>query len=197
MVELPMPSVRVRKETGKLFIDFRYRKVRCREQTALDDTPENRKRLDKLLKKIEAEITLGTFNYKSYFPESGNAQKFDELTSSSLNSSGAVSGAQEASNRCPNFKEFANEWFGENEVRWRRSHRATIRGTLDQHLIPAFIEKTVDQITKADILKLRSSLAKIPGRRKKEGLSTTRINHILTPLRMIMNEAADRPPVSG
>ncbi|MCG5517216.1 DUF3596 domain-containing protein, partial [Ectothiorhodospira sp. 9100] len=30
-----MGSVRVRPQTGKLFMDFRYRGERCREQTAL------------------------------------------------------------------------------------------------------------------------------------------------------------------
>ena len=41
-----MAKVTVRKETGKLVIDFTYRGVRCREQTALPDTTENRKRPD-------------------------------------------------------------------------------------------------------------------------------------------------------
>ena len=34
-----MGSVRVRESTQKLFFDFKYRGKRCREQTALDDTP--------------------------------------------------------------------------------------------------------------------------------------------------------------
>ncbi|TCS35612.1 integrase [Paucimonas lemoignei] len=193
-----MSSIRARKESGKLFIDFRYKNVRCREQTALDDTPENRKRLGVLLKKIEAEITLGTFDYRTYFPESRNALKFDAqpipvgIGSKSPENLYGGGTEQRVSPARPSFKDFANEWYGENEVRWRRSQRKTVRGTLDRHLIPALGEKTVDQITKADILKLRSSLAKVPGRKNKEGLSTTRINHILTPLRMIMNEAADR-----
>lgn len=195
-----MSSIRARKESGKLFIDFRFKGVRCRELTALEDTVENRKRLSVLLKKIEAEITLGTFEYLTYFPSSRNATKFNmALPSKILN--GQNSSNHEMSSTVtvlngrsikPIFKEFANEWYGENEIRWRRSQRKTVRGTLDKHLIPAFGDRAVDHITKADILKLRSSLAKVPGRKNKEGLSTTRINHILTPLRMILNEAADR-----
>lgn len=34
-----MASVRARKDTGLLLIDFRYRGERCREQTLLADTP--------------------------------------------------------------------------------------------------------------------------------------------------------------
>ncbi|MGM1053897.1 MAG: Arm DNA-binding domain-containing protein, partial [Pseudomonadota bacterium] len=44
-----MGKVRVRKETGKLYLDFFYQGVRCREQTALTDTPANRKKVEKLM----------------------------------------------------------------------------------------------------------------------------------------------------
>ena len=71
-----MGKVAARPETGKLFFDFRYQNKRCREQTALDDTPANRKKLTSILKKIEAEITLGTFDYAHYFPESPRAKQF-------------------------------------------------------------------------------------------------------------------------
>ena len=73
-----MGSIRVRKETGKLFLDFHYRNKRCREQTALDDTKANRRKLELALKKIEAEIMLGTFSYPDSFPGSNNAVKFQE-----------------------------------------------------------------------------------------------------------------------
>ena len=48
-----MGSIRTRKESGCLFIDFRYRNERCRELTALPDTSANRKRLEKILEKID------------------------------------------------------------------------------------------------------------------------------------------------
>jgi integrase len=43
-----MASIQVRKETGSLILDFYYRGRRCREQTALSDTPANRKKLQKV-----------------------------------------------------------------------------------------------------------------------------------------------------
>ncbi len=55
-----MGKIVARKETGNLFFDFRYLGKRCREQTVLADTPVNRKKLQKVLDRIEAEITLGT-----------------------------------------------------------------------------------------------------------------------------------------
>ena len=40
-----MGKIRSRTETDKLFFDFIYLGERCREQTALSDTPANRKKL--------------------------------------------------------------------------------------------------------------------------------------------------------
>ncbi|WP_462178378.1 Arm DNA-binding domain-containing protein [Pseudoalteromonas gelatinilytica] len=61
--------------SGKLYLDFRYRNQRCREQTELKDTPANRKKLQKLLDKIEAEILLGCFDYAKTFPNSPRLKK--------------------------------------------------------------------------------------------------------------------------
>lgn len=58
-----MPSIRVRPETGLLLLDFTWRGHRFREQTALTDTPASRKRLQKVLDRIVAEIAAGTFDY--------------------------------------------------------------------------------------------------------------------------------------
>jgi integrase len=91
----------------------------------------------------------------------------------------------------PLFKDFAEEWFLENEIGWKRSYRATLKITFNKYLLPVFGEKEVSRITKGDILKFRSPLAKVQNGTK-EGLSHDRINHIMTPLRMILNEAADR-----
>jgi len=53
-----MGKVRARKETGNLYMDFNYMGVRCREQTALPNTPANKKKVEALLKRIEALIVL-------------------------------------------------------------------------------------------------------------------------------------------
>lgn len=174
-----MANIRVRKETGKLFLDFRYRNKRCREQTALDDTPANRRKLKKVLEKIEAEMTLGSFDYVRYFPNSPLAEEMSKpVTHGSYT-------------KTPLFNDFATTWLSEMHIQWRESHYDTVSDTFKKHLKPAFGDKEVSQITKADILNFRSSLAKVPGRTN-GSLSATRINHILTPLRMILNEAADR-----
>lgn len=177
-----MASIRVRKETGKLFIDFVYKNKRCREQTMLDDTQANRRKLETVLKKIEAEIMLDLFDYAKSFPGSSNALKFQEL---------ANKASTQSAPSTPFFKDFADLWFSEMQIQWRRSHSENIALTIRKYLVPAFGVKEVGCITKAEILAFRSTLAKVKSRNDKS-LSASRINKIMMPLRMIMGEAANR-----
>ena len=71
-----MPKIRVRPETGTLYLDFRYRGVRCREQTLLVDTPENRSKLGRLGDRIDKALANGSFVYADFFPGSKRAATF-------------------------------------------------------------------------------------------------------------------------
>lgn len=184
-----MGNIRVRKETGCLYFDFFYRGVRCREQTRLPDSASNRKRLEKIMQQIDKEIDAGEFVYSRYFPDSKNLGRIREGQERTV-----VQMPQpvvSATRQTPSFESFSEEWYLENEVRWKRSYQKTVRGNLDKHLIPEFGKKEVGSIDKGEILKFRSSLAKVRNG-KKEGLSPDRINHIMTTLRMILEDAADR-----
>jgi integrase len=167
---------------GKLFMDFRYQGVRCREYTKLADKPANRKRLKSIMERIEAEILLGSFDYISYFPESKLANQFIERDKRKA----------QLQSDSPTFEDFSETWWNENEVAWKHSYRITLRASLDKHILPAFGEIPVSHIAKADILAFRANLAKIPRKDGSQGLSPARINTILVPLRLITNEAADR-----
>jgi len=184
-----MGSIRQRIDSGCLFIDFYYLGTRCREQTALPDTAANRKRLEKILNKIEAEISLGTFDYRRFFPGSRNAEKFD---ANQVSDASAVDIQDEPQTKTPLFRDFAEVWYAEKVVEWRISHQINIRSDLDKVLFPRFGDKAVGCIGKADILSFRADLAKVQARGKKSALSNSRINRIMNPLRQILSEAADR-----
>jgi integrase len=185
-----MASIQIRKETGCLIMDFYFQGFRCREQTALTDTAANRKKVQKVLDRIEADIAAGTFDYRRYFPASKNAARFDAAPAGTATVTMAAPSAPVAS-PTPLFKDFAETWYLEKEVEWRKSHRITIRRELDS-LISRFGEKAVGQITKADVLAYRAELGKVTARGKETKLSAARINKMLNPLRQILNEAADR-----
>ena len=184
MEEHHMGSIRIRKETGKLFLDFNYRGKRCREQTALDDTKPNRLKLEKALNIIEAEILLGIFEYSKCFPGSSNAKKFETVVE--VKQANTV-----ASKSTPLLKDFAELWFSEMKVQWRKSNSRSVEANLQNHILPVLGDKEVEAITKADILAFRSVLAKKTNR-DGNPLAASTINHILTPVRMMLNEAANR-----
>ncbi len=188
-----MASIRVRKETGLLFFDFRFRGQRCREQTMLQDTPANRKRLEKALAKIEADIAAGTFDYSATFPGSRNIPALEPAPAPvpGLGTRAAPDSASAATNPTPTFKDFTATWLTERQIEWRRSHLKVLKCTLDGHLLPHFGDQPVGTITKADILAFRTKLADLPGRTGPK-MSPKRINGILAPMRQILAEAADR-----
>ena len=183
----------IRELNGKLFFDFRYQGMRCREYTTLADTAENRRKMSAVLKKITAAIERDTFVYRDYFPLSKLAGHFDQP-------SGVLAGYQPiaasavpapATVDSPLFKVFAEQWFSENVIAWRRSYKATIRQILDSRLIPEFGEMMVSSIRREQLLAFRARLATAKGR-KDAVLSPRRINAIMLVLCQVLNEAADR-----
>lgn len=175
-----MASVRAR--NGKLVVDFQYMGQRCREQTVLDDTPANHRKLMHAMTKIEAEITLGIFEYGTYFPKSKKAKQFSNIRQK----------VEAAKSGTPLFEDFAKTWFYERQIEWRDSYQRKIQTMLDKYLMPFFALKNIEQITKPDLLEFRASLAKVKHGTHQKSLAASRINQIMTPLRMILEEAADR-----
>ena len=186
-----MGSIRTLAGSGALFFDFRHAGKRCREYTALLDTPANRRRVEKVLATIEAEIAADTFVYETYFPNSAAKQKVTAASPVSAPAASVTSGAPESVSTTPSFRVFADQWMRDHEVEWRRSHIKVLRSTIDGHLLPHFGDMQVGAIAKADILAFRTRLATLPGRGGKPGLSNKRINGILAPLRQMLNEAAE------
>ncbi|MGR5419930.1 Arm DNA-binding domain-containing protein [Vibrio sp. PNB22_4_1] len=176
----------INSRNGKLVIQFRYLGIRCREQTQLADNRSNRNRLERLLKKIEAEITLGVFDYSKYFPRSKAATRFKQVQADRIQAQKYFSSPDS-----PRFEDFANTWLSEMKIEWGFGHYEDVSGIVKNYLLPTFGNKKVSAISKADILQFRSILAKVPGK-KTPFLSPSRINHIMTPLRMMLNEAAER-----
>ncbi len=205
-----MGNIRVRPETGNLQLDFYYLGKRCREQTTMKDDRVNRRRLEALMKTIDLEITEGTFRYGQYFPNSRllpkiqilEAEKFNSLSQvvgGSVTPQFAMSNQEQGGNKqdvsfvdSPLFEDFAIKYQEESEAVWKRSNIKTKRDIADKWLIPTFKGRMISSITKQEILELRSVLAKAPGKKPGTLLSPSRVNHVMTALKQIVDEAADR-----
>lgn len=184
-----MSKVRVRKETGKLYLDFMYAGHRCREQTLLTDTPENRRLAEALLAKVRAKILLGELDYAEFFPGSSNLLKVQPQHTVPH---AAVPSVEASSVKTPLFSDFADQWFIEMKIQWRASHTRNVESIINSSLKPSFKGKHLGDITKADILQARNKMAKRKGRGSSGLMSPKSINNHMTTLRMILTEGADR-----
>ena len=194
-----MGNVRSRKDTGRIFIDFRFQGKRCREPLGLIDNAKNRKVAQKLLGQVEEQIALGTFDYAAMFPNSKRAAQFQRTAAPAAASShGSPAGAPgwsvppaEPAFQTPLFREFVETWFAECKPGWRPAYQDSVRNALDLHIIPAFAERPVHEIRRADVLAFRAQLADKPGRQAAK-LSNSRVNTLMTFLRQVLTEASLR-----
>lgn len=187
-----MAKVRVRPDTKKLFVDFHYEGVRCREQTMLSDTARNRKQLQMLIQRMEAKMLFGEFDYNEFFPGSVNIAKL-EAAGVLQNASGKSPHNDEAGlTSTPLFADFADDWFLENKIQWRSSHRRNVESIIESSLKPAFKNQSLCEIAKADILMARNQMSRRKGRGSSGLMSPKSINNHMTVLRMILTEGADR-----
>lgn len=173
-----MASIRRRSENGYLFFDFRYRGIRCREYTLLTDTPTNRRKLEAVLARLEAEITLGTFDYGKYFPNSPLVTRF-------------AASLPPGAGQYPRFRDFVHAWLERKEPEWRRSQVTQVHYVLEHWLLPVFGERPVNTITRIEILNFRADVLRRPGPAGKPHLSPRTVNHVMGPLRTLMREASE------
>lgn len=172
----------INSRNGNLYVDFRYIGQRCREQTLLADTKPNRKRLENFVSKMEADIQLGSFRYENYFPQSKKLEQFQslELMRSTNSHKDSSSG----------FDSFSKVWLEEKKPEWRDSQISNVEDIFRIYLIPNFSNVPLNTISKAKIMTFRGKLVKDGNNGRT--LSASRINHIMTPLRMVLTEASER-----
>ena len=186
-----MASLRQRADTGQLFFDFRWDGKRYRAQTDLDDTDENRRSLEPQLRRLKAALKSNTFRFDAFFPELA-PRETSSPESAAARTPVAVAATAATSPGSPSFLTFAELWFSEFKVGWRKTYITTVRGILDKYLIPTFGITRIGEVSRAQILEFRAGLSKLKGRREGTKLSPARINTIMLIVRQILTEAADR-----
>lgn len=195
-----MAKVRVREGSSLLFVDFYYQGVRCREQTALTDSAQNRKRVQALADRVEREIRAGTFDYGAIFPASPKAARFAQApgaprlevpTAPVPTASIPTARAVAVDVATPTLGEFSIVWRAEMMPQWRPLHARSVDAIFTAHLLPAFGARPIAAISKADVLAFRANLAKLPGRGN-ERLAPTTVNKVFGILRQCLTEACDR-----
>jgi len=186
-------------------LDYRVRGVRQRVYTRFDDNPANRKCLEALAQQVEQAAQSGG-DVEALLAASPLLAPVRPAATTLLPVVAAAAGAPPqaltqapvsaaavvAVQVLPVFKTFAETWFTEFKVGWRRTYITTVRGILDQHLLPRFGALPVGAVTRAEIMDFRATLSQLRGRRPGTTLSPARINTVMLILRQILQEAADR-----
>ncbi len=151
---------------------------RFREGTGLRNTPENRRVIRRNMKRINAELETGTFDYGAWFPES---QKKDE----------AMRWVHDRDPREPasSFTRYARQWWALHREGWKPSYAKRIEQVIERYLIPAFGEQPLSQIDERAILAFRESLAAETETDGTRAISNTRINTIMSPLSGVLQFA--------
>jgi integrase len=173
-----MASVNAR--GGFLFFDLRIAGRRCREYTRLEDTPANRRKMEAVLKKIEEDLALGTFEYGRYFPHSRTLSKLNGQVTAAAKAPDSSS-ADESAVDSPLFENFAQLWRDEKSVEWRKSYLGVIDGILTKHLIPGFKGRQIGQIDRALAMSFRTDLARqtVDEKGEEVGLDPSTVNRIM------------------
>src|ERR1700730_17206751 len=66
----------VRAKDDKLFFDFFWNGIRCKEYTGLADNGENRRLCERKMSTVHAAIKRGTFDYRAHFPRGSRLHLF-------------------------------------------------------------------------------------------------------------------------
>lgn len=174
-----MAHIRVR-PNGRIQFDLHLYGQRFREGTKMMATPKNLKIAQAQLKQMNAEIDLGTFQYRDYFPGSKKVALFEKLQRDKC-----------PDHQFPFFDHYAKEWIERQTHRWSSSYNKAITGDIKRYLLPEFGDTLVNEISLKQVEFYRETLL---SKTKTDGttlLSTTRINALLGPLISIISQAAE------
>jgi integrase len=166
----------LRAEVGRLFIDFRWKGVRCREWTGKTDTAANRVAMRRLVKQIEGEIAAGTFDYPKFFPDGAKRELFSPPTTRA---------------EIPSVAEHARTWIDHRRPWLAGGTEYDYRGIIEGHIVPRLGSRLVSELRIEDVQEFIAAIKDATGIRGRK-LSNRRANMILNVLRLILDPGVRR-----
>jgi integrase len=153
---------------------------RVRERTGLDDTPLNRKQVQKQLNLITAEIENGVFEFAKRFPHSKRIDHFAELEGRQVTQSPSE----------VLFGDYVEKWWRDMEPGMSINKIRDYQSALNSHLLPHFGRMPLSEFTK---VRMKKFVALMKSKKNVQGkpLSGRRIQNVMIPLRIIVRDAID------
>ncbi len=153
----------VRRIKGRLYYDFYFKGVRCTETSGLEATKENRKKAEKYMKLIAAEIDNGVFQYERHFPHGAKIERFSPRKED-----------------LP-FNQYFADWMASKVL--KESTRRNWESAFWKHLYPVFKNRLISTITRDEIRRFQRTMVD-------KGLEPSSINDkTLKVLRMMFHQA--------
>ena len=172
----------IRERSGKLVFDFTFKGMRCRETSRLSDTTANLKIANDVLKRIDAEIIVGSFCYENYFPKSKKVDVFSELQELQINT---------GKKTLLTLAEFTAVWLQENSGGWRPTYLYKLNGMFNKYILPNLGSLKLNEITKSDVLLFRNELVAYIKSNGKP-MTSYNINRIMMKLKAVLSESSER-----
>jgi integrase len=166
----------LRAARGRLFVDFRWKGVRCREWTGRTDTAPNRVAARRLAKQIDGAIATGEFDYLAFFPDGAKRALFAPAP--------PAEGPPTVAAHARRWLDHRKPWLaGGTEYDYRR--------ILEAHVIPSFGDRPVSALTIEDVEGFIATLKERKGTKGRK-LSNRRANMVLAVLRLVLDAAVKR-----
>lgn len=144
-------------------MSFMFKGERIREYFAIEPNAQNLKAVARRREAALLDIELNRFNYFAHFPNGKNAHIFDQLSAG----------------KSTTLNDAANEWLKRHRTRVEYSTLQGYSSIIQFHLIPRFGGLSLAEINTKVIRDWMASL----------DVSPKRVNNILIPLRMILEDA--------
>ncbi|WP_298441784.1 DUF3596 domain-containing protein [uncultured Ferrimonas sp.] len=174
-----MANIRVR-PNGVIQYDLHIYGQRFRESSGLQATPKNLKACQQTLKQINAQIDLGTFSYRDFFPNSRKVALFEQLERD-----------RNPEAHFPYFDRYARDWLARQAHRWQATYYRTVEINLEKYLFADFGNTLMNEITLGQLETFRDGLVNLTKADGSRALSNARINNILGPLISIVSRGAE------
>lgn len=177
-------SVKRRKDSKKLYVDFYYFGHRIIRSTELDDTPANERKVRDFLNRIMERIEAGIFKFSEAFPGATRKEKtfFTNLEGREYRPE-------------PHqvmLGEYVKEWMKTNYPTFSSpTKRRDYKEAITTRILPYFKTKSFHQITGQELFRFTESLKCTRGSNKGKPLSRARKINILIPFRAIWNDVCD------
>ncbi len=178
-------TIKRRKISEKLYVDFYYFGNRITKSTGLDDTPQNRVKVRSFLDNSMQKIEARTFRFADAFPGATRKEKklFTELEGQQFS----------PEPQHVTFGEYAKTWM--NRVLPTITSQSKLKlyeSVLNSRIMPYFKKMNFYKITSTELQNFIASMKKESGPDKGQPLSRVRIQNIFIPFRRIWEDAADQ-----